>query len=157
MKKTHIFAVFYLICFFFLCCNSVLLSQTAQKNSELSDDELLKAGTKIENINKQFSKDFMNGDSLALASHYAKDGQFVNAKGKDIISTWGALIRSYAKKNSKTLVFHTIFLNGDSQYLVEYGSYENIDDNKNVLRSGKYVVVWKMESGEWKIYRDWGL
>lgn len=111
----------------------------------------------IEGLDKQFSKDFYNGDSLALANYYSSDAIFGSLKGKEILSAWGRMIRNSVKDNTRNLLFKTTAFTGDSDYIVELGNYEERND-KNVLKnSGKYLVVWKQEHGEWKIYCDMGL
>ena len=157
MQKKHMINRSILICFFLLCSNSVLLSQITKTDSELSAREIQKAREILENIDKQFSKDYLNGDSLALASYYAKDGQFGSLKGKDILSAWGRSVRSSIKNNTRHLIFTTVAVTGDSEFLVELGTFEVKDDNNNIKNSGKYLVVWKKENAQWKIYRDIGL
>ena len=157
MQKKHVINRSILICFFLLCSNSVILSQTTKTDSELSAREIQKAREILENIDKQFSKDYLNGDSLALASYYAKDGQFGSLKGKDILSAWGRSVRSSIKNNTRHLIFTTVAVTGDSEFLVELGTFEVKDDNNNIKNSGKYLVVWKKENAQWKIYRDIGL
>ena len=43
---------------------------------------------------------------------------------------------------------------GTAGLLAETGTYEMYGDNNKTLDKGKYVVVWKQENGQWKIYRD---
>lgn len=111
----------------------------------------------IDSLDRQFSKDYLNGDSVALASYYAKDAQFGFLKGKDIFSYWSKSIQSSTKNNTRNLIFTTTALAGDSEFLVELGIYEKRDDKGNLKGTGKYLGVWKQEDGEWKIYRDIGL
>ena len=157
MKKLYIIIRDVLICFFLLSCNSVLFSQTTKTDSELSVSEIQKARTIIEKISEQFSEDYLKGDSLALASYYSKDGQFGSAKGKDILSAWGKSVRNSIEDNTRHLIFTTVAVTGDSEFVVELGIFELKDNNNNLKHSGKYLVVWKKENDEWKIYRDWGL
>lgn len=157
MQKKHVINRSILICFFLLCGNSVLLSQITKTDSELSSREIQKARKILENIDKRFSKDYLTGDSLALASYYAKDGQFGSLKGKDILSAWGRSVRSSIKNNTRHLIFTTVAVTGDSEFLVELGTFKVKDDNNNIKSSGKYLVVWKKENAQWKIYRDIGL
>ena len=37
---------------------------------------------------------------------------------------------------------------------LETGRYELYDAQNKILDKGKYVVVWKQENGEWKLFRD---
>ena len=157
MQKPNLFIGLILISFCVFSCDSFLIAQTIKADSELSSAEIQKARKIIESIDKQFSKDYLNGDSLALAAHYATDGQIGSLTGKDILSYWGRSIRNSIKNNTRNLIFTTTALTGDSEFLVELGIYEIKDDKDNLINKGKYVVVWKQENGEWKIYHDIGL
>jgi ketosteroid isomerase-like protein len=142
----------------------IVLAATGCQQQQNADTESLpitfdmqKASKIIESIDKQFSKDFYNGDSVALAGHYASNAQFGSLKGKEILSYWGRSIRNSIKNNTRNLLFTTTALTGDSEFLVELGIYEIKDDKNNPKGKGKYLVVWKQENGKWKIYRDIGL
>ena len=43
-------------------------------------------------------------------------------------------------------------VHGDSA--IEVGKYDLLDDGGQILDTGKYVVIWKPEDGQWKRYRD---
>jgi ketosteroid isomerase-like protein len=43
---------------------------------------------------------------------------------------------------------------GNAELLVETGQYEIYGDKSQLIDKGKYVVIWKNENCEWKIYRD---
>ena len=40
--------------------------------------------------------------------------------------------------------------------MVETGNYEMRAENNALVDKGKYVVVWKMVNGGWKLFRDIG-
>jgi ketosteroid isomerase-like protein len=67
------------------------------------------------------------------------------------------MIRNPIKNNTRNLTFKIISLSGDHEFLVELGIFESKDDNGSLKNKGKYLVVWRKEKGEWKIYRDFGL
>lgn len=135
--------------------NSSVFAQTTKAEPPVIN--MQQARAIIDSLDKQFSKDYLIGDSIALAGYYSKDAQFESLKGKDILSYWGKLIRNSIKNNTRNLLFTTTALTGDSEFLVELGNYEIKDDKGNLKGKGKYLVVWKQEDGEWKIYRDIGL
>lgn len=137
--------------------NSILLAQATESKAELPAIDLQKARIIIESIDKQFSINYLNGDSVAIAALYAKDAEFGSLKGKEILAYWGKSIRNSIKNNTRNLLFTTTGLTGDSEFLVELGIYEIKDDKNNLRGKGKYVVVWKQEDGRWKLYRDIGL
>ena len=146
---------------FSLLAFAFLIGCQQQKNVDLKSEsnqiEIEKARNIIEILDKQFSEDFYNGDSIALANYYSSDAKFGSLKGKDILSAWGRSIRSSIKNNTRNLQFTTTAFTGDADYMVELGIYEEKDDNNNLKNKGNYLVVWKQEKGEWKIYRDIGL
>jgi ketosteroid isomerase-like protein len=115
-----------------------------------------KAKSFIDSINTKFSEQIKNGDSMALASHYASDAEVLLSnsepvRGKDILSTWGSIIRSGVKE----MTFTTTDLTGNNDFLIETGYYE-IKVNSDQVNKGNYLVVWKQQNGEWKLYRDIG-
>ena len=131
--------------------------QNADTKSESNQIDIENVRIIIENLDKQFSKDFYNGDSVALANYYSSDAKFGSLKGKDILSAWGRMIRNSIKDSTRNLLFTTTAFTGDSDYMVELGNYEEKNHKNELKNSGKYLVVWKQENGEWKIYRDIGL
>jgi ketosteroid isomerase-like protein len=139
----------------------ILIGCKQQKNIDKKPEaqtiDLKIARSKIEALDKKFSKDFYNGDSLALANCYSNDARFGSLKGKEILSAWGRNIRNSIKDSTRNLLFTTTALTGDSDYVVELGNYEEKNDKNELKNRGKYLVVWKQENGEWKIYRDIGL
>lgn len=136
-------------------CNNAEKSGTGQKSSFI---DISKAQQQIEAIDKKFSEDFRNMDSVALANYYASDGTLGSVKGKDnLVAAFGKMIRNGIKNGTPELLFITNDLAGDDEYIVELGIYQFVDKEGNIKNQGKYVVVWKQEGGEWKIYRDNGL
>ena len=151
-------ASFYLIItIFMLACNADSNETTADTKSDSTAFDLQTARSLIESENEKFSDEMKKGDSVALGSHYASDGwlMFSNSepiKGKDIVSAWGSVIRTGIKDIRLT----TLDLTGNAELLAETGTYEIFGENNAAIDKGKYVVVWKPENGNWKIYRDIG-
>jgi ketosteroid isomerase-like protein len=142
----------------FLIITFVILAGCQQQTGDTKTAvfDMQKAKSFIDSINTKFSEQIMNGDSVALASHYAPDAEllFSNSepiKGKDIVTAWGSMIRS----GIRNMTFTTTDLTGCDDFLIETGYFE-IKENDNKVNKGKYVVVWKQQNGEWKLYRDIG-
>ncbi len=116
-----------------------------------------KATTFIDSVNKKFTEQVRNGDSVALAAHYHPGAEllFANSepiKGNGILSAWGSLIRMGVKE----FTFTTTDITGSGDLLVETGNYEMKAADNSLIDKGKYVVVWKQQDGRWKLYRDIG-
>jgi ketosteroid isomerase-like protein len=158
MKKFRFIVPSLILTLVLLTSNSCKNEQKAEAESPTTNIDLVQARKIIEAIDKQFAEDISNADSLALAAHYATDGTWGTIQGKDnLISAWGKSIRNAVKNRTPNVQFTTNSLFSDGEYLIELGVYEFSDNDHNVKSQGKYLVVWKQEDGEWKIYRDIGL
>ena len=115
--------------------------QNADTKSESEKIDLQKVRSTIEALDTQFSKDFYNGDSIALADYYSSDAKFGSLKGKEILSAWGSMIRNSVKDSTRNLLFTTTAFTGDSDNMVELGNYEERNDKNELKNSGKYLVV----------------
>ena len=136
-------------------CNNAEKPGTRQQTSFI---DVVQTRKEIEALDRQFSEDFRNKDSVALANYYASDGMLGAVKGNDnIVSAFGKMISYGIKNGTPDLLFTTNSLATDDEFVVELGSYRFVDKDGNMKSQGKYVVVWKQEDGEWKIYRDNGL
>src|SRR6266498_3758910 len=144
------------IALFMTACNtpSADNTNTVAKTDSISFD-MSKAKSAIADINVKFSGELRKGDSVGMASHYASDALVMSPNSepapKDkIVSAWGGAIRM----GVKDVKLITDDVTGNAEVLVETGRYEMYGDNNKLLDKGKYVVIWKPENGEWKLYRD---
>jgi len=147
MKKQ---ALYYLIILFSIC---TVFGQSAEQEKI----DLIKARVIIDSLDKKFSKHYFEGDSIALYKMYAKGAYFGTSTGKDILSSWGGQIRYSIENDMRHFLFTTTSLTTDNEFLFELGKYEMKDSKGNLKGDGKYLLVWKQEEGQWKIYRDMGL
>jgi ketosteroid isomerase-like protein len=131
--------------------------KTFGQTTEQPEIDLSEARKVVDSLDKAFSKHFFEGDSLALYTMYAKGALFGSKKGEEILSSWGSQIRDAIKNDTRTLRFTTTGLTTDNEYLIEVGTYEFKNTKGKNQGDGKYLLVWKKEEGDWKIYRDIGL
>ena len=140
-----------------LSCNPGNKEPEAVAKFTAAGFDMQKARSFIDSINLKFTEEFRSGDSAALAAHYSADAEmlFANSepiKGKDILSAWGSLVRT----GLKDFTFVSTDITGSSDLIVETGTYEMKAEDKTLVERGKYVVVWKLVNGEWKLFRDIG-
>lgn len=119
--------------------------------------DILKERSVIESLDALYSKYLLEGDSVAIAAMYAKDGMMGCAKGPEILSSIGSWIQSGIKNDSRHVTFETTMLSADGDLLIESGTGEGRSDSGELKYTFRYLVVWKQEDGIWKIYRDIGL
>lgn len=119
--------------------------------------DLVKARKMIVFKVQEFEDNVNNSDSIAIVDHYASDGSWGETKGRDnLMAAWGNTVRNIAKKGSK-VKFTTNSVMTDGEFLFETGLFQFIDKENKVTSEGKYMLVWKQEEGEWKVFRDIGL
>jgi ketosteroid isomerase-like protein len=58
------------------------------------------------------------------------------------------------KMGANKLGLTTTGLWGDENMIVEEGEYSFMSEDGHQLDNGKYIVLWKMEDGKWKLFRD---
>ena len=157
MKKLITTSSILIISAIFLSTLSCDKSQSPITKSQSTTIDLDNARKIVDRIDKEFSKHFFNGDSIALYEMYAKGAFFGTLKGENILSSWGRQIRNSIKNDTRNFIFTPISLTTDNEFLFEVGKYEFKDSKDNLKDDGKYLMVLKQEDGEWKIYRDMGL
>jgi len=157
MKKSPTSLLIVSIALFMANCNN---NQSAENTSsapkaDSASFDIGKVKSAIADINAKFADELKKGDSAAMASHYTSDAMVMPPNSepvpKDkIISAWGGAIRMGVKDIKLT----TDDVTGNGDVAGETGKYEMYGDNNKLLDKGKYLVLWKNENGEWKLYRD---
>jgi uncharacterized protein (TIGR02246 family) len=110
----------------------------------------------IEAANGKFSADFAKGDAAAVASHYTADAWAFPpngdiARGRDAI---GKLWKGAMDGGVKAVKLTTLEVEAHGDVAHEAGTYALSGEGGKALDTGKYVVVWKRQGGQWKIHRD---
>ncbi|MEO0572477.1 MAG: nuclear transport factor 2 family protein, partial [Bacteroidota bacterium] len=126
--------------------------RAASKNDDDDSKAIVKAAA-------AFSKAVMEGDIKGIMSGYTQDAKIFPSNlnilsGKDLEHYWTPRNNGYTTIHHKITPTEIKFF-GD--YAHDYGHYEgktqkpdgSIDEWK-----GKYVVIWKNEEGNWKMYLD---
>ena len=157
MKKNY-HLIILIIAVSALACNSGSNQQSDSPKSTAAAFDVQQGRAFVDSINAKWVEQIRIGDSMSLAGHYSSDAELLMSnsepiKAKDILSAWGSMVRT----GLRDWKFTTTDLQGDSNFLIETGNYEIKDANKKLADKGNYVVIWKKENGEWKLYRDVGV
>lgn len=96
------------------------------------------------------------GDATAMAALYTEDGQ-VLPPNSDAVSGRPA-IQSFwqgaIQMGIKAVRLETIEVEGHGSTANEVGKFTLQGEGGLVVDTGKYVVIWKQEAGQWKLHRD---
>ncbi len=110
----------------------------------------------IEAANARFAAAFAKGDAAAVASHYTIAGQVLPpngepVRGREAIATFWKGVMDAGVKGVKLTVVEAEAHGGTAH---EVGAYVLTGEGGKTLDTGKYIVVWKRDGGQWKIHRD---
>ena len=110
----------------------------------------------ITQSNQRYMKAFKASDSAEVSKCFSKEGKLMIAdtpaiEGRDEIMQYFA---SLMNKGINTFDLKSKKIWGDSSLLAEEGTYEMTDITRVKVDKGKYIVLWKPEGGNWKMYRD---
>lgn len=111
----------------------------------------------IEAANAKFSADFAKGDANAVASHYGPaamafppNGEIT--RGREAIAKLWKGAMDAGIKEVKLTVVEVEAHGGDTAH--EVGTYALVGEGGKTIDTGKYIVVWKRQGGQWKLHRD---
>lgn len=107
----------------------------------------------------EFSQAVMRSDYKAVADLYSEDAH-IFPTGEKIISKKEAIEAYWTRGRDAKIIYHKIRpeeirVMGNAAYDFGYyeGTTQNADGSK-VSWKGKYVILWKKENGNWKMYVD---
>ena len=112
----------------------------------------------LENIN-EFSRLYVSAETDRLAAMYCEDAKIFPA-GDDIIIGQTAIEKKWTLPKGAKVLSHKVTpkeIKIIEDYAYDYGYYEGSSINKDDITSnwkGKYVIIWKKEDNNWKIYLD---
>ena len=136
-----------------------MYSCSEQDKKEIIDSastfDIKQGEASILQANQRLIKSFKEKDSIKAVSCYAQDAKLMLAGRPSIEGTPNIItyISSLINKGIDKLDLKTEKIWGDSSILAEVGTYKMSKDD-SLVDKGKYIVLWKPESGNWKIFRD---
>lgn len=134
------------------CTNSTADSNKAKAAEASFDVSVVRQS--IEVANKKLAEASLKGDSATVVGLYHTDAKIyppdMPAANKEIM---GSMSASLPKMGIRTFTLTSTDVSGNADQVVETGTFEMGNGSKTVEK-GKYLVVWKPENGEWKLWRD---
>ena len=105
---------------------------------------------------EDFMATFKRGDAAGMAALYTVTGQVLPPNGdfvtgREAVQAFWQAIMDMGIKEAKIEIIE-VEDHGDTA--IEVSRFTLHGDEGQVLDSGKYIVIWKQEDGEWKLHRD---
>lgn len=148
--------------FYFIITSLLIFSSCINKEDKMEIEssasafDIKQGEASITQSNQRYMKAFKASDSAEVSKCFSKEGKLMIADtpeiaGRDDIMRYFA---SLMNKGIKSFDLKSKKIWGDSSLLAEEGTYEMTDSNREKIDKGKYIVLWKPEGGNWKMYRD---
>jgi ketosteroid isomerase-like protein len=115
--------------------------------------------SKIIQATKAFSNAYMNKDYETMANAYVTEGK-IFPDNSHIMEGKEAIKNYWIIPEGSQILHHEISpieINFIGDYAYDYGYYQGkskFNDGRVASWKGKYVVVWKKEGADWKMYLD---
>ncbi len=106
--------------------------------------------------NGRFMAALAKGDAGGVAALYTASARILPPGSRAIGDPAGlkAFWASAMAMGIKRLELETLEVELHGDTAIEMGSAKIYGPSGDVIDDGKYIVVWKRESGEWKLHRD---
>ena len=110
----------------------------------------------IEAAVQQFVAAFNRGDAAAIAQLYTADGQILPPQSEPITGRHGiqAFWQGVMDMGIKAAKLESVEIEAHGVTAIEVGKYELYAAGQQRVDKGKYVVIWKQEHGDWRLWRD---
>jgi uncharacterized protein (TIGR02246 family) len=122
----------------------------------MSQSGAQKVRQEIEAANEVFMATFRDSDASGLAALYTENAQLMppNADfqtGKPAIRAfWEAAIDTGLKEAE----LETLEVEPHGDTAIEVGKYRLYVEEGQQVDTGKYIVIWKRQDGEWRLHKD---
>jgi uncharacterized protein (TIGR02246 family) len=110
----------------------------------------------IEESNGRWVEALSRGDAAAIAGLYTQTAQLLPANGNvvsgraEIQKYWqGAISAGF-----KAVTLTTVEVDSCGNTAYEVGKWTVPGEGGKVLDAGDYIVIWKLQEGQWKLHRD---
>jgi uncharacterized protein (TIGR02246 family) len=106
--------------------------------------------------NQRFMAAFARGDSIAVSDSYTSEAQVLPPQsepiaGREAIAGFWKAVMGMGVTG---VTLQTVEFSDFRESAHEVGRYALTAANGQTVDHGKYVVLWQLENGDWKLHRD---
>ncbi len=142
----------YIVTLVILC---LMTNSTQSQNKNASFDSV--AAVKAIKVQlRAYEKALKNEDTAALGKLYCRDAELMNHGSPSTIGR-NNILKEFVPMINDSITnsgFVTTGIWGDNHMLIEQGTGYFAHANGKVVSRGRYLLIWKQEDGEWRIFRD---
>ena len=110
----------------------------------------------ITRTNQLFSQAFKRGDAEGVANLYTEAGQLGPSNSNFLAgrSAIQGFIQGMIDSGIQSIQLITNELEEFDDTAIEIGRFVLKTGDNQIADEGKFIVIWKLESGNWKLHRD---
>ena len=156
MKQLLTVLGFFSTTFLFIACNSKTASESNTATETKPAFDLAAAKKTIDSINAEFGSLVAKGDSAGIANLYHSEAKLMGSN-MPAVSGKAGITSAFAGMLSMGIGSATLTTNevyGNEDIVSEVGVYSMSDKAGKEIDRGKYIVLWKKENSQWKLFRD---
>jgi ketosteroid isomerase-like protein len=129
---------------------------TGQDQMATPEFDLSKLRTLIEVKNQRFTTAHVTGDRATIDDMFTDDAKVLPPNADPVIGRKAIdeLTAEYIGYTISEFREETTDFYGNEQFLIDQGNYVLTYGKDSTVERGKYLNVWKMVDGEWKIYSN---
>lgn len=160
MKQLLTVLAIFSITSLFIACNSNTAEVSSSNNTPEKETkpsfDLAAARTSIEAVNAEFGALVAKSDSAGIANLYTSDAKVLGANMPAVSGKSGiqSAFKGMLDMGIAGAKLTTTDVWGTEDLVAEEGSYSLTAKDGKEIDKGKYIVLWKMEDGKWKLFRD---
>jgi len=134
-----------------LLCSSLVVLASPSPSAQSGD-----VRAAIEAVNAKFGAAWGKKDAAAVTALYTATATLLPPNVPRVTGTAAILefwkVGLAAAPPAAKLTLTEVEAHGDTAH--EVGTYQMFASDGKVVETGKYLVVWKREGGQWKLHRD---
>ena len=103
-----------------------------------------------------FMATFSRGNAADVAALYTEHAQFLLPNSDFVVGRQAIqeAFQAFIDGGYKAIKVEATEVEGFGNTAYEVGKYIVKGEDSQVLDQGKFVVIWKLEAGQWKLHRD---
>jgi ketosteroid isomerase-like protein len=110
----------------------------------------------IEKDHQAYDENFAKGDASQFAKHYTTDACIfpTNFPKMFVTEAINAFFDGAYKMGIRNIKLTSSEVMGGPEFVIESGAVELFVDKNISVYKGKFIIIWKQENDQWKMYRD---
>lgn len=110
----------------------------------------------IEKDHQAYDENFAKGDASQFAKHYTTDACIFPTNYPKMFGTEAinAFFDGAYKMGIRNIKLTSSEVMGGPEFVIESGAVELLIDKNISVYKGKFIIIWKQENDQWKMYRD---